>query len=117
VSVLTGEMGMVPYHIVERSPDIVQWVDMFGLTDRSVTTCPATRDIPRGPRGIMMRYDEFFRHRTSIRSACDFADPDVIFERAANRDFEQVLNQNGYVVVFLEKKRWLQWIAVRQDLS
>lgn len=52
VYIMSGQMGMVPYHVTRKHFSRVQWIDVRGLTDRAFTSCPATARRPRDSGGL-----------------------------------------------------------------
>ena len=124
VFIMSGQMGMVPYHISQRHFGRVRMLDRLGLVDRTFTDCEVTSDFKRVTVGLAMNYRLYFNNRKSIEDICGMAWPDIIFDIRL-RDAE-VVRQNGYTVMYSHSgrmKNGYEWgyigagfIAVRDDL-
>jgi hypothetical protein len=126
VYIMSGQMGMVPYHIFQQHFGRVRIIDLYGLTDRTFTNCEVTSDVNRGTVGLIMGYGFYFHNRKSIEDICGVPRPDVIFDIRL-RDAE-VVDNNSYTVMYSQRgqlnngSEWLKatmdgtFIAVRDDL-
>jgi hypothetical protein len=126
VYIMTGQMGMVPYHIFQEHFGRVHVIDFYGLTDRTFTNCEVTSGVNKGSVGLIIGYGFYFHNRESIEDICRIARPDIIFDIRL-RD-AKVVDQNGYTVMYSQRAElnngveWLEatigdtFIAVRDDL-
>lgn len=125
VTVLSRQMGMVPYHLAYRQPRAVRFIDAYGLATRDITSDAFAPMLPQWRRS---RFLTLFREPDAIEEAWGVARPDVIYDL---RDPpERLLEENGYTVVFRQSGRVGSpsrlfpgsevgagaWIAVRDDL-
>jgi hypothetical protein len=126
VHIMSGEMGMIPYHIFQQHIGRVHVIDFYGLTDRTFTNCEVTSGVNRGTAGFIIGYGFYFHNRKSIEDICGVPRPDVIFDIRL-RDAE-VVDNNSYTVMYSQRgqlnnrSEWLKatidgtFIAVRDDL-
>jgi hypothetical protein len=126
VYIMSGQMGMVPYHIVQQHFGRVHVIDFYGLTDRTFTNCEVTSGGYKSTVGLIVGYKFYFDNRESIEDICGIARPDIIFDIRL-RD-AKVVDQNGYTVMYSQRgelnngDEWLKatiddlFIAVRDDL-
>jgi hypothetical protein len=126
VYIMTGQMGMVPYHIFQQHFGRVHVIDFYGLTDRTFTNCEVTSGGYKSTVGLIVGYKFYFDNRESIEDICRIARPDIIFDIRL-RD-AKVVDQNGYTVMYsqiAELNNGVEWleattggtfIAVRDDL-
>lgn len=126
VHIMSGQIGMVPYHTFKQHFGRARIIDLYGLTDRTFTSCEVTSGIKRSRVGLTMGYRFYFNNRQSIEDICGIARPDVIFDIRL-KDAELV-HQNGYRLMYLQRGQlnngfeWLKayiddvFIAVRDDL-
>jgi hypothetical protein len=104
VIVLSGQMGMVTYHIALRHFGRVRFVDRHGLIERSLTSCSSTRGAPRDTGGLVLNFARYFEHLAEPQENCQLARPDVVFDigsfdrsRIAAHGYREVYAQSGEV--------------------
>ncbi len=102
VVVLSGQMGMVSYHVAARHGAAVTFVDRHGLTDRHLSRCEAARG-RADYFGMNVSVHRYFRLLQS--SGCDLPPPDVVFDIWPHRfldglpeDYEVVYLADGLLV-------------------
>lgn len=127
LQVMSIQMGFVPYHLSLSQPSRWQFTDLRALSSRQLTQCDLLRTIPRSDTGLKLSYDDFFRLLPQLQSQCGIAKPDVIYDMGWKMRSD-VLEQNGYRIVYLEP-RYITgtfsgrtigsdlFIAVRQELA
>jgi hypothetical protein len=128
VHILTGQMGMIAYHVNREWFGRVEWLDRFSLTDTTLTSCRITALLPRSYYGILVSYDFYFAHERELQSACGITPPDIVFDLGTNlmeavlaHDFTLVYDQRGFVSSGARVLRGgtvpaVQFIAVRNHL-
>jgi hypothetical protein len=100
VNVMSGQGGMVIYHLAQRHPHAFRWVDIWGLSDRSVADCPPTRTVQLIPIPTWS-WEKFFELLPTIRRECPtFPEPDIICELDDVRYMPPLLERHGYRLVF-----------------
>lgn len=97
IILMTGQMGMIPYHVSKKYFGRVQFVDRRGLCDRMLTSCDVSRLLTRDARGLHLEYIDYFEIRDQIEHACGVPRPDIIFDiRGGNT---QIVGEHGYLIV------------------
>jgi hypothetical protein len=124
VSIMSGQMGMVAYHISQRYFGRVRLLDRASLVDRTFTNCKITSDLKKTTIGLAMGYKFYFNHSKSIEHICGIERPDIIFGIFLRG--VTLVRQNGYTVMYSQSGqinsgsqrafRVDEYIAVRNDL-
>ena len=104
VVVMSGQMGMVSYHIAMRHFGRVRFIDRHGLVERSLTDCVATRSLPRDTGGLVISVGDYLNSVDELRQGCHLPEPDVVFDigrwsssRVAAGDYDAVYEQSGTI--------------------
>jgi hypothetical protein len=97
VVLMTGQMGMIPYHVSQHYFGRVRFIDRRGLCDRSLTDCDYARRLPRGTRGVGLDYIDYFKIQDKLGKACNLPRPDLIFDLGGGNT--QIVGENGYAIV------------------
>ncbi len=129
IVMVSGQMGMVPFYIVQKHFGQVEFMDMKGLTTPHFTHCHVTRHLSTNRFGLHLTHADFFSHFNEIYSQCFPKLPAIIYELGGGKRIEIVEN-NGYRVVYAQsgviltkdgwtqRKAWAgQYLAVREDLA
>ncbi|NJN68370.1 MAG: hypothetical protein HC884_17485 [Chloroflexaceae bacterium] len=125
VTLMSNQMGVVAYYLAQAYHGNLQFTDVFGLSDRRLTSCPITANLPRNSLGLEMRIETYLKNQKPFAQECGITPPDVIYDLPHNVSPE-TLSAHGYVVIY-EQEGWLstastqkndagQLIAIRQDL-
>ncbi len=97
VVMMTGQMGMIPYHVTQQFAGRMLLIDRRGLCDRMLTSCEYSHTLVRDARGLHVEYLEFFADQEKIEQQCKLPRPDVVFDlRGGNT---QIVAENGYTIV------------------
>lgn len=128
VTIFSGQMGFVPYHLAQEYPGKIKFIDRYGLTDRAITTCPITNNLFRHPLGVSVSYDFFYSNLDRLHAECLLDKPDLIFDidfpdsvSPASYGYQVVFTQNGWIKSasawpFNQAVKADYFIAVRVDL-
>ena len=127
VSILSNQMGMVPYYIAKRRYKDVEFLDMRGLATKHFTECEITSDLPKTSAGIDLSYKLFFEILDEINTKCSISDPMIIFT-LETQERKEVIQENGYVIIYQQIGEVTtpfgggyvgagQFIALRKDLA
>ncbi|HSC76592.1 MAG TPA: hypothetical protein VLB90_10195 [Pseudomonadales bacterium] len=132
VEIMTGQAGMVMYHLATTYPRQLHITDRNGLIERTFTDCDPARDLPRTRIGLGNGYEWIMEHRIELQQQCGMKMPDIVFDVAASRNQHNndALRQLGYVFLYnqrghiVEEGDWLplrkigagQFIAVSPDV-
>jgi hypothetical protein len=106
VVVMSGQMGMVSYHIAVRHFGRVRFLDRHGLIERSLTDCVAARSLPRDTGGLVISVRDYLNRLDELRQDCQLPEPDVVFDigrwsssPGAAGDYDAVYEQRGIISV------------------
>lgn len=106
IHVLTGQMGMIPYHVLERHYGAVIYTDRLGLTDRTMTGCSLLDGRERTRVGLDNGYADIFATWDGLLSECGVPRPDVIVGLqagdvgpAAEKGYRIVYTQSGAITL------------------
>jgi hypothetical protein len=100
VVVMSGQMGMVAYHLVNRRYGRVRMLDRAGLVETTLTDCLG-RSALRVSVGLALSYDEFAALLSEDR--CSISPPDVLFDLPAA--LPPALEAIGYDLVYAQEGR------------
>jgi hypothetical protein len=97
VVLLTGQMGMLPYHVAREYYGRVRFLDRRGLCDRTLTDCSLLQTFARDAAGLRMEYIEYFEMRERMEERCGLPRPDVVFDLGGGNT--QIVSENGHFIV------------------
>lgn len=126
VTILSGQMGLIPYRLVQQHFGNVRFMDRWGLVTTDVTRCKEAQHLERGKLGLSLDYQEWFKFAEETKSTCGLEMPMVVYDFLNGADV-QVLEQRGYQVVYEHRGKVerlhggasfssAHFIAVRGDL-
>ncbi len=101
IMILSGQMGMIPYHIAKQYYSKVNFIDRFGLTDRVFTSCRTTNSLTRNTQGLSIGYDYFFENIKELESSCGLGRPDIVFDHSA--EYADSVSRYGYKIVYFQR--------------
>ncbi|HQQ64113.1 MAG TPA: hypothetical protein PLF22_11145 [Pseudomonadales bacterium] len=103
VILMSGQAGMVFYYTAREFGNDVQFRDLRGLVEDSLTRCPVTADIRKGSQGIFWGYREFFALLPQLQAACGIAPPDLIYDiNDMTQKLGKTLEPYGYTLIHSE---------------
>ncbi|RME58682.1 hypothetical protein D6779_05945 [Candidatus Parcubacteria bacterium] len=100
--IMSHQMGMVPFHVAKRAEHI-HFIDLYGLTDRLLSSCAVTRSHPRSINGIQISYAFFFANLDAIQQRCHIPKPDILFDLFTNPNELTAITREGYVIVYIQE--------------
>jgi len=100
IHMMSGQAGMVPYHVITRHYGAVRFVDMFSLTTDYFLRCVDPKKLRRSALGSSLPYEYYFKNHERIARDCGVPKPTIIFSTSLRPDFRRLLDQHGYTVVF-----------------
>ena len=130
VVIMSGQAGMVPYHIIGTNFGRIRFIDRFGLTTNDFTTCRITSKRSKNYLGIQIGYLFYFENIQQIIDKCNIPMPDIIYDVDSNDFFRaKLVSNNGYTIIYkqygkIETYSYLRgrgvnsnaFIAVRNEL-
>jgi hypothetical protein len=104
VNIMAGQMGMVPFYLAQDFGRQLHFYDRNGITESTLTRCPAAAGLPRTRNGIGTGYQWIIENRQPL-AACGFVMPDIVFdiETGWNRRNITALKEAGYVFVYRQR--------------
>lgn len=101
VVMMSGQAGMVPYHIIGRNYGRIRFIDRFGLTTNDFTTCGITSKRSKNYLGIQINYSFYFEHSQQIVDKCNIPVPDIIYD-VDSKNFlrAKLASNNGYTIIY-----------------
>jgi hypothetical protein len=103
VVIMSGQAGMVIFHICKKHYGKVHFVDLRGLTTKHFIECPVTKSVSKTTVGLAVPYSYFFNNLPHIRAECpNIPIPDIIFDqpKCKNVPVIPILIENGYEIVY-----------------
>ncbi|HSC74629.1 MAG TPA: sulfatase-like hydrolase/transferase [Pseudomonadales bacterium] len=110
LNIASIQMGFIPYHLGKNFPERLHFLDLRALSTRDLSGCPLLNKFPRTETGIKISYDEFFALLPVLNRQCGIAKPDILYDLGYDMR-QNVLQDNGYVITYLEKR------GIRGDFS
>ena len=80
VVLMSGQMGVIPYHLAKRHYGDVRFIDMWGLADRTFSSCPIMQRVPKTQFGLWIEYDYYFAHLSELEGVCGWVKPDILYD-------------------------------------
>ncbi|HSC76619.1 MAG TPA: hypothetical protein VLB90_10340 [Pseudomonadales bacterium] len=124
ITIMSGQMGMIPYHVSLQYPGKIRFTDRNALIDRKLTECAITRDLPRAQQGLDGLSTVFFLKKSgALQQQCNIQPADIIFDLWWHHlipETTEMLARHGYTVVFVQQGHTSslqdQLVAVRTEL-
>jgi hypothetical protein len=106
ISIMTGNMGVVPYRISSKHFGVVRFIDLVGLASRDFVECPVSSGLRRTRFGLNMTYPFFFDHRRELADTCGLGDPDILVTvDGPYYGNSKRIEANGYSIAYYQKVR------------
>ncbi len=103
VLLMSGQAGMVFYYTASKFYGQVQFRDLRGLVESSLTLCPALKNIPRSPQGLNWGYSDFFAQLPVLEQQCNIKPPDIIYDlNGMDQKLGKTLEPLGYTMIHQE---------------
>ncbi|MSQ44290.1 MAG: hypothetical protein EXR45_08835 [Chloroflexi bacterium] len=128
--IMSGQAGLVPFHLVQEHYGRLRFIDQFGLTTRDFTGCVMTSKTRRDVYGLPVSLERYIQQRDALEAVCNIAPPAFIFELDTIDGREaRFIAEHGYVVLVQESGilagaypfrgeavQLNQFLGVREDL-
>jgi hypothetical protein len=99
VYVMTGQAGMIAYHLASRHFRRVVILDLWSLTDRQLIDCFPPGTVPIGKWGTFFGAYPLSEHET-VTARCQLPLPDIYYNEALLPSMQALLERLGYDVVY-----------------
>ena len=127
--ILSGQMGVVPWEVLQGHQGHVRFLDRYGLSSRDFTACAITEAAPRSAVGLLVPLGFFFHNLDALERERGVPPPDVIVDLGRSLD-PDLMRSQGYTVVYRQEgpvrstSRWFpgrtftadEFVAVRSAL-
>jgi hypothetical protein len=104
LTVMSHQGGMVLYYLAKQFFGRIEFIDLCGVFSSHVGSCRQVIDRPsfQTPNnlGTVIPWEYYFEHKERLQKECNFPTPDVIFDLYSSENLLNLLEQNGYAVVF-----------------
>lgn len=101
--IMSGQAGLVPFHLFQEHHGRLQFIDQFGLTTRDFTGCVVSSPTRRNAYGLPVSLEMFVHEEGKFASRCNIARPAFIFELDTTDGREaRFIAEHGYVVMVQE---------------
>ena len=102
ITLISGQMGIVPYHLAQRHFGRIRFLDRCGLIERSFTTCAITRDALRDTGGLVIGLDSYLDKLSELEHTCHITKADLIYSlgdvtRVEAYGYQTMYSQRGRV--------------------
>jgi hypothetical protein len=127
VRILSGQMGLVVYHVAREHFGRIRTMDRYGLVDRTFLDCPITAALPRLPNGLQLYYGFYFKNAGVLKTECRIEPPEIVYDvwkdgrdRAVRAGYRVVYEARAAPESTLLGGRWpgrYQFVALRADVA
>ena len=101
--IMSGQAGLVPFHLFQEHYGRLRFIDQFGLTTRDFTGCVMTSKTRRDVYGLPVSLEKYIQLRDSLKIICNIPPPAFIFELDTIDGREaRFIAEHGYVVLVQE---------------
>ena len=136
LTIVSGEMGMIPFYIAQKHFGKIKFVDLYGLTTNHLTNCDLENyfqgrfgsHLFRGRFGIQISFWLLFHNFKDIQKNCPVPDPDIIcglgtagwINNLDESKHQLIYRQSGQITTgdcwSRQKENANYFIAIHQDL-
>lgn len=136
ITIMTRQMGQVPYYIAKEHFGYVEFIDACALSTRDLSSCPVTKNLKSFFGSCLPSYKFYFENKEDLYT-CGIKSPDIIYDPLPDvKDKDKIeksefaaLVKNGYTIFYkiygvvpthskIKGRRVISdhFIAVRNDL-
>jgi hypothetical protein len=100
INAMTGQAGMMAYHLAVRHPGRFNLLDLWSLTDRQLMDCFPPGAIERTRWGTLIGTYRPFAEHAEIERRCGLPLPDLFFNADVEPHLPKLFAQLGYEIVY-----------------
>lgn len=104
LTIASGHMGAIMYHLVKESPGKVQTVDKFGLVDNRLSSCSVYDQITDSVVGMNMNYRKLLDGYQSAVEACNLPSIDIIYD-LGGEETASLVESSGFNILYTSRLR------------
>jgi hypothetical protein len=105
VTLMSGQAGMIPFHLADDLHGNVRLIDLWMLTTNELDKCVDTARRGRSSTGVSLDYAWFFGNEDLIQRTCGIGRPAIVFGNGADRELFKRFERWGYTVVYVQDGR------------
>lgn len=103
LNIASIQMGFIPYHLAINFPEKLHFLDLRALSTRELTDCHVLKPLSHTSNGLIISYEQFFALLPVLNRQCKIQKPDILYDLGYNMR-KQTLEDNGYIVTYLEQR-------------
>lgn len=100
--VLTGQGGLILFHLLSEDPERLEVVDRYGLLDTKLFSSPTARSHGASALGLKLGYKDLLGQWDAIWREAGTREPDFIFDVGIGQRDKVLLEQRGYVQIYAQ---------------
>ena len=100
IHALTGQAGMLAYHLVAKHPDRFNVLDLWSLTDRQLMDCFPPGSIETSRWGTLIGTWRPFAEHAEITARCGLPLPDLFFNADVESHLPKQFAELGYEILY-----------------
>ena len=100
IYVMTGQAGMIAYHLAARHFGKVNILDLWSLTDRQVLDCLPRDTVKSCIVGSLIGTDRPLREHEQLTQRCGLPLPDIFYNAILDASLIPLFAQLGYEVIY-----------------
>jgi hypothetical protein len=100
IHAMTGQAGMMAYHLAARHPGRFNLLDLWSLTDRQLMDCFPPGAVERTRWGTLIGTYRPFAEHAEITARCGLPLPDLFFNADVEPHMPKLFAQLGYEIVY-----------------
>jgi hypothetical protein len=131
IRLLTGQAGMLIYHLAARHPGRFDVTDLWSLTDRRLLDCLRPESFETTQQGTMVGAHQVLQNHVDLTERCGLLPPDLYVNPIVDPYTRRVLERLDYEIVY-QHQGWIGndgrgffparhgafgFIAVKRDLA
>jgi hypothetical protein len=100
IHVLTGQAGMLAYHLAARHPGRLNILDLWSLTDRQLLDCFPPGSIDSSQWGTTIGSYRPLAEHEQLEARCGLPLPDIFYNEGLEAHLPKLFKQLGYELVY-----------------
>lgn len=100
IHALTGQAGMMAYHLAARHPGRINLLDLWSLTDRQLMDCFPPGSIETSRWGTLIGTYRPFAEHAQITARCGLPLPDIFFNADVEPHMPKQFAELGYEILY-----------------
>ncbi|MRG96953.1 hypothetical protein [Polyangium spumosum] len=114
LSFVSGQAGMVPYHVMQRYHGAMHFLDLYNLSSKELAGCVPPRAQRRLVHGVYIELKYVIEHGKELEQRCNLTPPVIIFDAGRPPAW---LGKHGYRVIHDDHEDLPAYIAVHTSVA